>query len=153
MPWSVNISWRPKVNIPGTVGESSVIVVEYPQASHAHDTPVVITDLCVPCLDNTAVVVVIDRDIFDLDHSSVVVVLYVRIVVVTRVKIKVYIVGTDVHIYISSAISTEVNKVELTIREYRKLNGTFNEDIGISIIFIIGWSTCFTGSSLSGKAR
>lgn len=153
VPWSPNISWGPEVDITGAVIETTVVVIEDTQATYAYYATVAIMDLRITRLDDTSVVIIVDRDIFDLDHSAVVVVLHIRIVIVTRVKIQLNITGTDVHIHISSFISPEIDKVELSIGEYRKFNCTFNEHIGITIVGVRSCSSRAVGVCLGCEAH
>ena len=93
------------------------MVIEDSQATYAHNASVAVTDLCITGLNDSSEVIVEDRDILDLNNSTIVVVLYIRIVVVTRVEVKVHIVCTNVHINISISVSSQVYKIKLSIRE------------------------------------
>jgi hypothetical protein len=119
------------------------VVIEYTQATHADNAPVAVTDLCVTSLDDTSEIIVIDRNIFDLDYGTVVIVLYIRIVVVTRVEVKANIIGINVHVNVSIRVSTEIDKVKLSIGKNRKFNGAFDKYVSASIVRIRSYG-CFT---------
>jgi hypothetical protein len=59
---------------------------------------------CISGLNDTPILIIIDWNILNLDDSSVIIVLYVGIVIVTRVVINIYVAGIDVDVYISMAI-------------------------------------------------
>jgi hypothetical protein len=114
------------------------MIVENSQSTYANDTSVIVTDLCIPGLDDTSVIIIKDGDFFNLNYRSIVIILNIRIVVVTRIEIQIHVVGADVYINISSGVSPEIHKIELSIGEYRKFNGSFDKDIGVSVILIKG---------------
>lgn len=116
MPRTVDISPVKRTDIPYTVIVIPKIVVKDPHSANTHDAPVGITYFYITCLDNTAIVVVIDRYILYLYHSSVIVVLNISVVVVASIIGYIHI--GRVYIYIHSSLIAYVDEIELTIGKY-----------------------------------
>lgn len=131
MPRPVDIPPVQGIDIPGIMRKMPEVVIVYHQSAYLCEVTVVITDKYIsgPC--DTSVVVVINRNIFYLDNRSVSVVLYIRIIVIARIK-------TDrnpgrVDTYPRSPV-TEVGKIELSVGIDREFNISFRENIGIPAV-------------------
>jgi len=152
MPWTVDIGSVVRTNVPSAVGVVPVRIIEDVQATHPYDAVVGITDFYITGLDDASKLVVINRNILYLDYSTVVVVLHVSIVIVTGVVRDAYPRGIDVDVYLTSVVTSHIDKVELSIGEYGKLYATFHEDVRITIVVIAVGSGSFTGS-VHGEGR
>lgn len=127
VPWAVHII--PVIDIDETrIVRIAVIpvVVDVQSADPTYAAETVITYIDIARLDDPAVIVIVNRGVLDLDHCSIIVILDIRIIVVTRIK-------TDAHITeigMSSKIWTIAIdvKVELTVGEYGKLDAALHKN-------------------------
>ncbi|CAZ98203.1 Putative membrane protein [Zobellia galactanivorans] len=95
------------------------MVVIDAHASQSTDASVVITYVNITYLGNTSVIIVINRYVLYLNYRTVIIILGVRAIIITRVK------GNTVS---TSGDATINVKIKLTIRIYRKRNAIFDKN-------------------------
>jgi hypothetical protein len=149
MPRAIDITWIEYADAPNTIVEIAPAVIDDPIAADSDDTTIVVVDQDVSCLDDPAEMVIVNGDVLDLDDCPVVVILYVTVVVVPGVKADVHSRRVVTHIYPSS-VGPHEDEIELSIREYRELNASFYEDVGLTAVIVpIGCRDRFSGCTHS----
>ena len=93
VPRSRNIYAVIRIDEATMVGKTMMpVIVNIHITNHRHHSERIIVDINVSSLYDPSVVIIINRDIFDLDHRPIVIILHIRFVVVTRIV-------TDVQIW------------------------------------------------------
>jgi hypothetical protein len=127
MPWPVNIMSVPEIDVSCTMGEVPIRIVMDVQSTNSNDASAAVSYLNASCLDDPSIMIIIDRNVLDLYDSTIIVILNIHVIVITRV------IG-DIHIgrsngYIYSIVSSYINKIKLSIWEYRELYTLFHKDV------------------------
>jgi hypothetical protein len=113
------------VDITGMVIIKSPVVVIDIHAAKSEHPSTVIADVHIANLCHTPIKIIKNRDILYLDHSTVVIVLCIRTIIVTGIEgNRNPIVVSDVVIYI---------KIELPIRKYGKRNAVLHKNKGVVV--------------------
>jgi hypothetical protein len=114
----------------GVVLINTQVVIENPHATYSPYPAVTVPDVYVTDLGNPSVEVIINRYVFDLDNSTIVIVLYKWVVIETGIKGY----AGRTYSYTVRNINTVVyEKIELPIRVYRKCNPIMNKNKGVII--------------------
>src|SRR5690606_1647128 len=108
----------------GKVAENDTVVI-YVHAPDPTDPATVIIYVHAPDLGNTAVVIVIYGDVLHLDHGTIVVVLNIGLVIVSRVEGDAHISDLCPYALIHPIVHIEV---EFPIRVYRKGDPVLDKD-------------------------
>lgn len=86
MPGSVNIRCVPWADKAGTIVEVSIAIIEDTLSTHSHNASVVVANFYRSGLDDTPKLIVIDLNILHLYNSTVIIILHIGIVIVSRVE-------------------------------------------------------------------
>ena len=87
VPWPVYIASVVNVYIASTMGKYVTSVVMYIKTAYTrHVTKIIVVDVNVSNLTYASVIIIKNRGVFYLDNSSKLVVLYIRVIIVTRIK-------------------------------------------------------------------
>jgi hypothetical protein len=106
------------------------VVIENPHATYSPYPAVSVPDVYVTDLGYPSIEVVIYRYVFDLDNSTIVIVLYKGVVIETGIKGY----AGRTYSYTGRNINTVVyEKIELPIRVYRKCNPIMNKNKGVVV--------------------
>jgi hypothetical protein len=130
VPWAVNITSVIDV-------DETRIVRKYSSASKYLKTTnltyksIPVPDINAPDLTYSSIEIIVNRDVFYLDHSAIVVVLNIRVVVKSRVKTQAHI--PYAHTYSYTGIVTNI-KVEFSVRIHRKGDSLFVKNEALSVI-------------------
>lgn len=119
MEGSVGIIPVVSINVPSMVIIQSPTVIMYIHTTDPANATVVIADVNITNLVHTAIIVVIDAYILYLNYSTVIIILCIRTVVVSRVE------GNAV--FTACYLIFNV-KIEFTVGVNRKRNAIFDKD-------------------------
>ena len=126
------------VDISGMVIVESPIVVVDVHIAHTTHPIAVISDIDITDLGDTSVMIIIDRYVFHLDYSAIIVILGIGTIIVP---------GVECH-PISTARNMIVNiKIKFPIRIYRKRNAVLDKNKGV----IVAVRFAFRNLILSGS--
>lgn len=122
------------VHITSTIVVVSRIVIIDPQATNPSYLTVSIPYIDIANLAYTTVVIVIYAHIFHLNNRAVIVVLYIGVVIVARVKGNAGI----AYIYLCAGTDTIVDvKIEFTVGIHRKRNAVLFKNEGFPVVGIV----------------
>ena len=117
------------VDKPGIVAKDPTVEKDV-QSADTSQKSVSIPDIDIPYLRYPSVVIIINRNVFYLNNSSIIIILYIRIIIKSRVNTDAHISKSNVGSYIDQFIDI---KIKLTIGIDRKGNSVFHKDERFSI--------------------
>ena len=101
-----------------------MVIVDVHPTNACHPSKVVVSDKNISGLDYSSVIIVVNRHIFHLYHRTIIVILDIGVIVISRIE-------TDVHVG-NSHVNTEsariVKEVELAVGINCKFNILFNKN-------------------------
>ena len=118
----------PRVYETGVVRITPVRIVEHMQSAHLHNSSVAVAHRHIAYLTYPTVIIIIYGYVLNLDHRSVIVILHIRIVVVTRIETDVGIRCIDADRVVGRKI-----KIELPVRIDREGNSHLIKDESVSV--------------------
>jgi hypothetical protein len=121
--------------------KSSIIVIDI-HATHSKYASVSIGNIHVAYLGNTTVIIVEYGNIFYLYYGTVVVVLGIRTIIISRIE------GDTISATFHKIVDV---KIKLPIRVYRKRNAVLHKNKGVVVFISIAWCNlifaCTTGQN------
>ena len=112
------------INVTPVMAVKSTVVIVYVQTTNSGYPTTIVVDVHIPNLGYPTIVIVVDGDIFHLNNRTVIVILYIWVVIVTRIKSNIGMAKIYVGIHAISIVNIEI---ELPIWVYRKCDAIFNE--------------------------
>lgn len=143
VPWLKSIAGISWIDKSGSMNHLLIRIVKY---SHVPDTrdlsEMIIGDRYSSCPDHSSVIIVEDRDIFDLYHRSVIIKLYKRIVIVSGV---IGPVGMSADCTGIKSMTNIISKVELPVGIDGEFHSFFHKDKGIAVPQVLRISVTCNG--------
>jgi len=145
MERAININPIVGVDISSMIIIITAVIVIHIHAPHSEYPSISVRYIHIPDLGDTTIIIVEYRNIFNLNYGTVIVILGIRTIIISRVEGDAVPATFYVIVYV---------KIELPIRVYRKRNAVLHKNKGVVVSISIAWCNlifaCTVGHNTGG---